>query len=131
MKASVLRKLIETEIKAVLNEETMVEPSEQIMKGMLKVLKAKTGIIAMPVLVKTTPKALYYSADFAKELRTPILQSAFNSMTLDVTCRELPGAIGGYAFDVSVNWTHPQGGSNGKNIGTIFFQDNKFSSRIL
>lgn len=125
-----LKKLIESEVKVALNEAMVIEPSEQIIKAMMKVLKLKTGIIANVTLDQTKPNVITYTADLSKEIRTPIMQSLFNTLTLDISCRSIPQSIGGYAFDISINYTHPQGGSNGKNLGTIFLQNGKFTSRI-
>jgi hypothetical protein len=115
--------------KGRLNEE-VVEPSEQIIKGVQKELKMKTGIIAVLGLDKKKPEILYYMSDLSKEIRTPILQSLFNSMTLDVSCSTLTNSVGGYMFNVSINYTHPGAGSNGRDIGTIWYQDGKFKSRF-
>jgi len=125
-----LKKLIESEVKAALNEAMVIEPSEQVIKAMMKVLKLKTGIIANVTLDQTKPNVITYTADLSKEIRTPIMQSLFSTLTLDISCRAIPQSIGGYAFDISINYTHPQGGSNGKNLGTIFLQNGKFTSRI-
>jgi hypothetical protein len=125
-----LKKLIESEVKAALNEAMVIEPSEQVIKAMMKVLKLKTGIIATVTLDQTKPNVITYAADLSKEIRTPIMQSLFSTLTLDISCRAIPQSIGGYAFDISINYTHPQGGSNGKNLGTIFLQNGKFTSRI-
>ena len=125
-----LKKLIESEVKAALNEAMVIEPSEQVIKAMMKVLKLKTGIIATVTLDQTKPNVITYTADLSKEIRTPIMQSLFSTLTLDISCRAIPQSIGGYAFDISINYTHPQGGSNGKNLGTIFLQNGKFTSRI-
>lgn len=110
--------------------EDVVEPSEQILKGAMKALKIKTGINAQLTLVKSKPNALFYTMDLSKELRSPILQAVFATMTLDVTCRNVPNAIGGYAFEISANWTHKNGGSNGKDIGVIFFENGKYTVRV-
>lgn len=128
-----LRKLIANEIKKALKEDinTMSEPSDQIIKGFQKALKLKTGINAQITIEKSKPNVIYYTADLVKEIRTPVMQAIFSTLSLNVSCREIPNVIGGYAFDVSIDWTHPQGGSNGKNIGTIFYQNNKFTARIL
>ena len=128
-----LRKLIANEIKKALKEDinTMSEPSDQIIKGFQKALKLKTGINAQITIEKAKPNVIYYTADLVKEIRTPVMQAIFSTLSLNVSCREIPNVIGGYAFDVSIDWTHPQGGSNGKNIGTIFYQNNKFTARIL
>lgn len=128
-----LRKIIADEIKKALQEDinSIQEPSEQIIKGVQKVLKLKTGINVQLTVEKSKANVIYYTADLSKEIRTPVLQSIFTTLSLNVSCRALTNVIGGYSFDVSVDWTHPQGGSNGKNIGTIFYQNNKFSARIL
>jgi len=124
-----LKKLIETEIKAALQEE-VVEPSEMLIKGVQKELKLKTGIIAVLGLDKRARDAYYYTSDLTKELRTPVLNAIFSSMTLDITATKSE-KIGGYAFSVSINYTHPQGGTNGKYIGTIIYENNTFKSRFV
>ena len=110
--------------------EEVIEPSEQVIKGVQKELKLKTGINAVLGLDKKSPTALYYSSDLSKEIRTPVLQALFATLFLDVTCRQIPNSIGGYAFEVSINYTHPQKGSNGLDIGTIWYMDGKFKSKF-
>jgi hypothetical protein len=121
---------MESEIKKSLNEVEIIEPSEQIIKAMMKVLKLKTGIIATVTVDQTKANVITYTADLSKEIRTPVMQALFSTLTLDISCRTVPQSIGGYSFDISVNYTHPQGGSNGKNLGTIFLQNGKFTSRF-
>jgi len=124
------KQLMESEIKKSLNEVEIIEPSEQIIKAMMKVLKLKTGIIATVTVDQTKSNVITYTADLSKEIRTPVMQALFSTLTLDITCRTVPQSIGGYSFDVSIYYTHPQGGSNGKNLGTIFLQNGKFTSRF-
>jgi hypothetical protein len=124
------KQLMESEIKKSLNEVEIIEPSEQIIKAMMKVLKLKTGIIATVTVDQTKANVITYTADLSKEIRTPVMQALFSTLTLDITCRTVPQSIGGYSFDVSIYYTHPQGGSNGKNLGTIFLQNGKFTSRF-
>ena len=133
MKRIDLQKIIREEVKSVLEFTQPVSnteaPSEAVIKGVQKELKLKTGIISMLGLTKTTRNGFYYTYDLSKEIRTPVLNSLFSSMTLDITA--VPSAqIGGYTFSVSINYTHPDGGSNGKNIGTIFYINNVFKSRF-
>lgn len=123
-----LKDILESK-KGRLNEE-VVEPSEQIIKGLQKELKLKTGIIATLGLDKKKPEVIYYMSDLSKEIRTPVLQSLFNTLTLDVSCSTMRNTIGGYVFNISINYTHPGGGSNGRDIGTIWYQDGKFKSRF-
>jgi len=122
-----LKDLIES--KQRLTEE-VIEPSEQIIKGVQKQLKLKTGIIATLGLNKQKPDVLYYTCDLSKEIRTPVLQALFNGMTLDIACSTMRNTIGGYMFSVSINYTHPGSGSNGRDIGTIWYADGKFKSRF-
>ena len=122
-----LKDLLES--KKRLNEE-VAEPSEQIIKGVQKQLKLKTGIIATLGLIKQKPEVLYYGCDLSKEIRTPVLQSLFNAMPLDVTCTPMRDTIGGYVFGIAINYTHPGAGSNGRDIGTIWYVDGKFKSRF-
>jgi hypothetical protein len=124
------KQLMESEIKKSLSEVEIIEPSEQIIKAMMKVLKLKTGIIATVTVDQTKANVITYTADLSKEIRTPVMQALFSTLTLDISCRTVPQSIGGYSFDISVNYTHPQGGSNGKNLGTIFLQNGKFTSRF-
>jgi hypothetical protein len=124
------KQLMESEIKKSLNEVEIIEPSEQIIKAMMKVLKLKTGIIATVTVDQAKANVITYTADLSKEIRTPVMQSLFSTLTLDISCRTVPQSIGGYSFDISINYTHPQGGSNGKNLGTIFLQNGKFTSRF-
>ena len=123
-----LKDILESK-KGRLNEE-VAEPSEQIIKGVQKELKLKTGIIATLGLDKKRPEVIYYMSDLSKEIRTPVLQSLFNAMTLDISCSTMRNSVGGYVFGVSINYTHPGGGSNGRDIGTIWYQDGKFKSRF-
>lgn len=115
--------------KSTLNEN-VVEPSEQIIKGAMKALKIKTGINAQLTLIKTKPDVLYYTMDVTKDLRSPLMLAIFEAMTLDVACRNVPNSIGGYAFAISANWKHKGGGSNGKDIGVVFFDNGKYTVRI-
>lgn len=110
--------------------EAVIEPSEQIIKGVQKELKLKTGINAVLGLDKKSPSALYYTMDLSKEIRTPVLQALFATLSLDITCRQIPNSIGGYAFEVSINYTHPQRGSNGLDIGTVYYTEGKFKSKF-
>lgn len=123
-----LKTILESETQPLV--EQVVEPSEQILKGFSKVLKMKTGINAQFALTKTTPNVLYYEADASNEIKTPIMKALFQTLTIDVAVTQIPNVIGGYAFRISINYTHPQGGSNGKDIGTILFQNNKFTTRL-
>lgn len=124
------KQLMESEVKKSLSEVEIIEPSEQIIKAMMKVLKLKTGIIATVTVDQAKANVITYTADLSKEIRTPVMQSLFSTLTLDISCRTIPQSIGGYSFDISINYTHPQGGSNGKNLGTIFLQNGKFTSRF-
>jgi hypothetical protein len=110
--------------------EEVIEPSEQIIKGVQKELKAKTGIITTLSPGKKSRTGIKYTSDLSKEIRTAVLRSVFSTMTLDVYCTPIPGSIGGYSFSVSIDYTHPRGGSNGVDIGTIFYENNRFKSRF-
>jgi hypothetical protein len=126
----ILKKLISEEIKKILTEGELIEPSEQIIKGVQKELKLRTGINSILGLDKKGRTEFYYTMDMSKEIRTPLLQQMFSTLSLDVTCAPLRNSIGGYAFSVSVNYTHPNRGSNGIELGTIFYENNKFKSRF-
>jgi len=118
-----------TESKSRLTEEA-IEPSEQIIKGVQKELKMKTGINAMLALDIKTKNAIFYSFDLSKEIRTPVLQQLFDTMTLTAVGRAIPNSVGGYAFEISINYTHPNRGSNGLELGAIFYENNKFTSKF-
>lgn len=118
-----------TESKSRLTEEA-IEPSEQLIKGVQKELKMKTGINAMLALDVKTKTALFYTFDLSKEIRTPVLQQLFDTMSLTAVCRSIPNSVGGYAFEISINYTHPNRGSNGLELGTIYYENNKFTSKF-
>jgi len=127
-----LKKIIESEIQAALNE-AITEPSEQILKMIQNELKAQTGINAPLTKArqrKSSPNTIYYVSDLVKEIRTPVMNSLFRTLELNVMCEEIPNRIGGYAFVISIDYTHPQGGSNGIDLGTIFYVNGKISSRF-
>ena len=110
--------------------EEVIEPSEQVIKGVQKELKMKTGINVVLGLDVKSKTALYYTSDLSKEIRTPVLQQLFDSMNLTAICRSIPNSVGGYAFEISINYTHPNRGSNGLDLGTIFYENNKFTSKF-
>jgi len=127
-----LKKIIESEIQAALNE-AITEPSEQILKMIQNELKAQTGINAPLTKArqrKSRPDTIYYVSDLVREIRTPVMNSLFRTLELNVMCEEIPNRIGGYAFAISIDYTHPQGGSNGIDLGTIFYVNGKISSRF-
>jgi hypothetical protein len=125
----ILRKLIEAEIKRTLSESA-VEPSEQIIKLVQKEIKAKTGIVCTLSLDKTNRTSLFYTFDLSNQIKTPVMNALFDTMSLDVTCQQIPNSIGGYSFEVSINYTHPSRGSNGLELGTVFVENGKVSSRF-
>ena len=116
--------------RARITEDVIVEPSEQVLKLVYKELKLKTGIVALPSKVKATDRYISYTTDMSKEIRSSLLHTVFSTMTLDCGTESIPQTIGGYSFAFSVNWTHPRGGSNGQDIGVVFFKDGKISSRF-
>lgn len=124
-----LKNFILKEIKSILNE-SMAEPSEQLLKQVYRELKTKTGIVAVPTVEKQTNQYISYVTDLSKDLRAPVIRAAFATMTLNCVCREIPQTIGGYSFSFSINWTHPNRGSNGLDIGTVFYKDGKLTSRF-
>lgn len=131
-KTAQLRKLIEAEIKSILSEE-IVEPSEQILKGAMAYFKQQTGINApMPSLESRGRRsdALYYSTSLDKEIRTPVMKNLFSELNLSISVYPLKDHIGGYSFMYSFSYKHPKGGSNGLEIGTVFFIDGKYKGRF-
>lgn len=128
---SSLRKLIQTEIRNALTEE-YIEPSEQIFAQAMKTFKANTGIITpMPTFVSKSKRydSAQYAVDLAKELRTPLLKALYTSMELSVSVTPLRDKIGGYSFTYSLNWKHPNGGTNGYTLGTVFYYDGIYKWR--
>jgi len=126
-----LRKLIETEIQSALTEE-ISEPSEQILKAVTAAFKSKTGInTGLPIFTSKSKRynEIYYEVDLDKEIKTPIMQSIFRTLKLSITVTALSDSIGGYVFNYQYQYTHPSGGSNGLNLGTIYYKDNIFSFR--
>lgn len=127
-----LRKLIEAEIKSILKEE-VVEPSEQVLKGAMAFFKQQTGINApLPTLESRGRRsdALYYVTSLDKELKTPVLKNLFKELDLSISVYPLRDHIGGYSFNFNFSYTHPRGGSNGLEIGTVFYMDGKFKGRF-
>jgi hypothetical protein len=67
------KQLMESEIKKSLNEVEIIEPSEQIIKAMMKVLKLKTGIIATVTVDQAKANVITYTADLSKEILPELL----------------------------------------------------------
>ena len=137
MKSIDIKNIIRAELNKVLSESKkrlteaeLVEPSEQIIKTVQKELKLKTGITATLGLDKKGKTVFMYTSDLSIEIRTPVLQQLFETLSLDVTCAPIPNVIGGYSFSVSINYVHPNRGSNGVELGTIFYKDNKVTSKF-
>ena len=128
MKLIELRKTIREEVKKVINESTLVEPSEQILKAVMQELKAKTGIIATVVPSTIRPSYIIYMADMSKEVRTAYLKSIFADMSLTLECRSIENVIGGYSFQVNANWTLLSRGTNGATLGSILYRNGKVTS---
>jgi hypothetical protein len=127
-----LKKLIESELQSILNE-SIVEPSEQVLKAVQAELKAQTGIniaLSKAAQRKSSPNIISYTADLAREIRTPVMNSLFQTLVLNASCSEIPNSIGGYSFEISIDYTHPQGGSNGITLGNIFYTNGKVTSRF-
>lgn len=126
-----LRKLIESEIQASLTEE-IEEPSEQILKQATAYFKDKTGInVSVPMLRGKSKQydEIYYETDLEKEIRTPVMKALFSSLVLSVTVKELRNVIGGYKFDYSLTYSHPNGKSDKLHLGIIYYRNNIFSSK--
>ena len=128
MKLIELRKTIREEVKKVITESTLVEPSEQILKAVMQELKAKTGIIATVVPSTIRPSYIIYMADMSKEVRTAYLKSIFADMSLTLECRSIENVIGGYSFQVNANWTLLSRGTNGATLGSILYRNGKVTS---
>lgn len=132
MNKKLLKQLIEAEIKAMLNEE-VVEPSEQVLKGAMAYFKQQTGIMAgIPTLESRGRRtdALYYVTSLDKEIKTPVMKNLFKELSLNISVYPLSDHIGGYSFQFSFGYKHPKGGSNGLEIGTVFYYDGKYKGRF-
>jgi len=132
MKTSQLRTLIREEARKILSEE-MTEPSEQILKGAMAYFKQQTGITTgMPALEFKSKRyeTINYSISLDKEVRTPVMKALFSELTLDISVAGLRDEIGGYSFSFSINYKHPDGGSNGKPVGTVFYSNGKYTGRF-
>jgi hypothetical protein len=130
-----LKQFILAEVKRALSEAipgSFEAPSEQIMNGALKTFKQQTGIIIpagpMPNGIQKR-NYIEYDYDFSKEIKTSVMRSMFESLTLNVTVYPLRDEIGGYSFKFQWSYTHPTGGSNGLTIGTMFFTQGKYQFR--
>lgn len=110
--------------------EALIPPSEQMLKLVQKEIKAKTGIVCTLSLDKNGKTAIIYTFDLSNQIRTPVMNALFETMSLDVQCRQIPNSIGGYSFVVSINYTHPGRGSNGLELGTVFVENGKVTSRF-
>ena len=132
MKTSQLRTLIREEARKILSEE-ITEPSEQILKGAMAYFKQQTGITTgMPALDFKSKRyeTINYSISLDKEVRTPVMKALFSTLTLDISVAGLRDEIGGYSFSFSINYKHPDGGRNGKSIGTVFYSNGKYTGRF-
>lgn len=132
MKTSQLRTLIREEARKILSEE-MTEPSEQILKGAMAYFKQQTGITTgMPALEFKSKRyeTINYSISLDKEVRTPVMKALFSELTLDISVAGLRDEIGGYSFSFSINYKHPDGGRNGKSVGTVFYSNGKYTGRF-
>ena len=124
-----LKQLIVQEVRSALREE-ISEPSDQMLKSVMSFFKSKTGINALlPVLSHKSKRfdILIYNTDLSKEIRTPVLQSLFETLSLKIEVANLKNSIGGYTFTFQIEYTHPGGGSNGRTIGTVIYKDNRLS----
>jgi hypothetical protein len=86
----------------------------------------------MPALESKSKRyeTIRYSISLDKEVRTPVMKSLFSTLTLDISVAGLRDEIGGYSFAFDINYTHPNGGSNGKSVGTVFYSNGKYTGRF-
>jgi hypothetical protein len=130
-----LKKFILAEVKRALAEAIpgeMEAPSEQVFNGAMKTFKQQTGITipAGPMPQGRTGRGyIEYEYDFSKEIKTAVMRSMFKELNLRVTIYPLQNEIGGFSFKFSWDYKHPQGGSNGLTIGTMFFTQGKYQFR--
>lgn len=128
---NILRNLIEAEIQSILQAQ-LEEPSEQILKKTTAYFKDKTGInVSVPMLRGRSKSRgeIYYETDLEKEIRTPVMNSLFSSLVLSIVVKELHNSIGGYVFDYSFVYKHPNGKSDKLHLGIIYYRNNIFSSK--
>lgn len=128
---NILRNLIEAEIQSILHAQ-IEEPSEQILKKTTAYFKDKTGINVSVPMLRSKSKSrgeIYYETDLEREIRTPVMNSLFSSLVLSITVKELRNSIGGYVFDYSFVYSHPNGTSDKLYLGTIYYRNNIFSAK--
>lgn len=114
-------------------KEEIAEPSEQILKSVMQLFKQTTGLNPAFPTVKSRNKrtnTISYSTSLDKEIRTAFTRMLFSIAELMITVKEIPGVIGGYEFDFTVNYTHPNGEFNKYHAGSITFKNNKLTPKF-
>jgi hypothetical protein len=127
---SVLKKLIESEVRRAL-KEAITEPSEQIIKGAMEMFRQQTGInVATPVITTRDANSIVYTTSLDREVRSNIMKSLFKSLSLRVSVFPMPEQIGAYSFVFEYVFKHPGKKLDTIDIGTISYQNNKFEANI-
>ena len=128
-----LKKILESGNILVLKEE-LIEPSEQILEGAVKFFKQQTGIqISARGIVPVKSKrynTLSYEISLDGEIRSALMKNIFQTLSMDCTVSAVANQIGGYAFTFTVKYTHPKGGSNQLELGTVFYTNNTYKGRF-
>jgi ATP-dependent phosphoenolpyruvate carboxykinase len=133
MRIQELKSLINTEVRRVinvtpnLNEIAVVSnfsiPSDQVMKSVSNELKSKTGVIANFTAGRVVSDTAYYTADMSKDIKTPVLNLLFNSITLSMECTALKNTIFGYLF-ILYGIIVSKSGTSTVKLGTIRYNNN-------
>ena len=120
---------IATDILKEAMSENIVEPSDVVLNGAVKFLRSTTGIsIPQPVYKYKLKqqKLVIYEADLEKELRTPILKSLFNSLSMRLGVRSI--GIGGFEFIFDYSFMMADGVDEVQPLATIQYMNGKYTT---
>lgn len=74
---------------------------------------------------KSSKDMMLFTSPIIAEINTPLFKTIFKEMNFQVEVHSLGG--GDYVFIFNVRYTHPGGGSNGRYLGKVLYEDGKFS----
>jgi hypothetical protein len=115
-------------------KESIVEPSEQLLKGVMALFKQTTGLNPAFPSIKSRNKrydTITYSSSLNKEIRTSLTKLLFSNIDLNVEVEEVPNSIGGYEFKFSLKYQHPDGSPEVYYVGSIEFKNNKLIPKFV
>ena len=126
---STLRKMVREEASKIMKEAN--EPDAQIISSLMADFKRETGIVAPePKFYKAyrDGKSFAYTSSLSKEIKSPIFENLLKELNLEVSVKTYEDTPGKYYAVFSYEYTHPNGGSNGYTIGTMWYENGKFHS---